>query len=597
MLESDGTGSTRYEYGLLGETVCEDRVITRRAVAPESPIEAVMEYKSDYLGRMQSITYPDGEVVSYTYDAGGQVTGVTGENSSYSTSFEYVEDIGYDEYGQRVYIEYGNGVKTEYTYDAERRWLSNIETECGTGVSYQSIDYTFDTVGNVLSYTNDCSGTGTYSTSQSYSYDSLYQLTKATGTTIYGGTSAGTDTGTDCTPPYGDGGEWHADDGIPVCSGRSCIVDGGLNGDNYPVDGGQYPDYGTQYPADGVHYKLADGYTGTYSQTFAYDSAGLGNMTDKVSSETVTDNRSIGDDLNYSMDYEYATGYAHRLVRSGDRYYKYDANGNVILERDGKSTADSESERLHKVSTGDDGVYSTDYGWGTEDTESEADTLVNVSYERTYEWDERNRLVESIDSSADVHYVYGADGQRTVKYTSASETVYFNRMWTWHEDSGIYYGQYGKNIYLGETRIVTKLTTPGVQSYEEEHAREYYYHADHLGSAQLITDSDGNEYQRIEYTPYGETWAEKTNNSGTEYLTYKFTGKKLDEVRTIAGVLCEGLYYYGARYLDPKYSRWISADPALGDYILQAPTNDEAKKHNQNMPGQGGVFNTIIFNL
>ena len=25
-----------------------------------------------------------------------------------------------------------------------------------------------------------------------------------------------------------------------------------------------------------------------------------------------------------------------------------------------------------------------------------------------------------------------------------------------------------------------------------------------------------------------------------------------------------GLYYYGARYLDPKYSRWLSGDPALG---------------------------------
>ena len=31
-----------------------------------------------------------------------------------------------------------------------------------------------------------------------------------------------------------------------------------------------------------------------------------------------------------------------------------------------------------------------------------------------------------------------------------------------------------------------------------------------------------------------------------------------------------GLYYYGARYLDPKYSRWLSGDPALNDYIPKA---------------------------
>ena len=39
------------------------------------------------------------------------------------------------------------------------------------------------------------------------------------------------------------------------------------------------------------------------------------------------------------------------------------------------------------------------------------------------------------------------------------------------------------------------------------------------------------------------------------YLLYKFSAKEKDEET--------GLYYYGARYLDPKYSMWISTDPAL----------------------------------
>ena len=54
-----------------------------------------------------------------------------------------------------------------------------------------------------------------------------------------------------------------------------------------------------------------------------------------------------------------------------------------------------------------------------------------------------------------------------------------------------------------------------------------------------------------------------------------------------------GFYYYGARYLDPETSRWISGDPAMGEYIPQAPINDEAKKHNKNLPGMGGLFNII----
>ena len=66
-------------------------------------------------------------------------------------------------------------------------------------------------------------------------------------------------------------------------------------------------------------------------------------------------------------------------------------------------------------------------------------------------------------------------------------------------------------------------------------------------------------------------------------------GKELDEET--------GLYYYGARYLDPKTSRWLSTDPAMAEYIPQAPINDEARKRNQNLPGLGGIFNYVNFHV
>ena len=109
-----------------------------------------------------------------------------------------------------------------------------------------------------------------------------------------------------------------------------------------------------------------------------------------------------------------------------------------------------------------------------------------------------------------------------------------------------------------------------------------------MGSAQLISDCQGKEYERIEYTPYGETWIEKTRD-GLETLPFRFTGKELDEET--------GFYYYGARYLNPKTSVWISADPALGDYMPVAPISDDAKNHNQKLPGLGGVFNLVNLNL
>ena len=521
----DASGTLEYEYGKLGEIIKERRLLKTHLNAKRDKEMSEMEYRSDYLGRMQSIVYPDGEKVVYGYDRGGQVVSVTGEH--YGTVFKYVTNILYDQYGQRTRIDYGNGTFTEYNYDPARRWLDSIKTENKWGQNFQNISYRFDTVGNVLGYENDCldSVSGNYKTKQTYSYDSLYQLIKVSGETVYN--------------PY-----------------RSSVPE----------------------------------FMSNYSQMFEFDSDGLGNMTSKVSTETVKPQKAIGDNLNYRFDYEYDGNFAHRLKRAGERYYKYDANGNVICEQDGSFDGE-EDVSYRKIKQERDDVYSTGYGWGLFKEDSASGGSSVQAYRRTYAWNERNQLVSSVDASYSTAYIYGQDGQRSNKYTQTSETLYFNKMWTLHTDRGnnVYGGQTAKNIYLGETRIVTKLNSGENPTYQEEYYKQYYYHSDHLGSASLISDYKGDEYQRIEYAPYGETWVEKTNNTGSEYLPYKFTGKEQDEET--------GLYYYGARYLDPKYSRWISTDPALGEYIPQAPISDEARKHNQNLPGMGGIYNTINSNL
>ncbi len=53
---------------------------------------------------------------------------------------------------------------------------------------------------------------------------------------------------------------------------------------------------------------------------------------------------------------------------------------------------------------------------------------------------------------------------------------------------------------------------------------------------------------------YGETFIEQGGH--TYDNPYKFNGKELDEET--------GLYYYGARYYDPKMSMWLSVDPLAG---------------------------------
>ena len=60
---------------------------------------------------------------------------------------------------------------------------------------------------------------------------------------------------------------------------------------------------------------------------------------------------------------------------------------------------------------------------------------------------------------------------------------------------------------------------------------------------------------------YGEVFIEERN--GTWNTPYLFNGKELDEET--------GLYYYGARYLNPTNGMWLSTDPLFEDYKGVSP--------------------------
>ncbi|MEN8251331.1 MAG: RHS repeat-associated core domain-containing protein [Bacteroidota bacterium] len=86
---------------------------------------------------------------------------------------------------------------------------------------------------------------------------------------------------------------------------------------------------------------------------------------------------------------------------------------------------------------------------------------------------------------------------------------------------------------------------------------------------------------------------------------YRFTSKELDEET--------GLYYFGARYYDPRTSVWQSPDPILGEYLPNMPKIEQKLnrsknsggsdsgmqlpvlskwKPEQDLSGMGGVYNT-----
>ena len=82
-----------------------------------------------------------------------------------------------------------------------------------------------------------------------------------------------------------------------------------------------------------------------------------------------------------------------------------------------------------------------------------------------------------------------------------------------------------------------------------------------MGSSSYITDREGRITQHTEYIAFGEVLFEEHSTSKT--MPYLFNGKELDSET--------GLYYYGARYYDPRVSLWLNVDPLAEKYPHVSP--------------------------
>src|SRR5581483_2361892 len=122
-------GIEERQYGKLGETVYEKKTVNT-FTDPLHPSVFETRLLFETFGRLLRITYPDGEVVTNTYDSGGNLTKAVGvkrvDNQGQNHTYTYLRELLYDKFEQRAQVTQGNGVTTVYTYNAQTQRLSNL---------------------------------------------------------------------------------------------------------------------------------------------------------------------------------------------------------------------------------------------------------------------------------------------------------------------------------------------------------------------------------------------------------------------------------------------------------------------------------------
>ena len=144
--------------------------------------------KFDALNRPLELITPDQSLVRPTYNEANLLDKVDVWLGSDARPTPFVTNINYNEKGQRTQIEYGNGVKTAYSYDPLTFRLARMASQKGdsTKADLQDLRYTYDPVGNITAITDAAQQTLYFSNqvvspSCKYAYDAVYRLIDATG--------------------------------------------------------------------------------------------------------------------------------------------------------------------------------------------------------------------------------------------------------------------------------------------------------------------------------------------------------------------------------------------------------------------------------
>ena len=485
-----------------------------------------MQYQYDSYNRIQRMTYPDGEVVSYGYNRGGMLESVLGNKNGVSS--DYIKEIRYNKYELKDSVSYGNGTSVRYLYDSLLR-LSHLRSECADGVM-QDIDYDYDSVSNITNIANSApmmpNGLGgTYS--QSFSYDNLYRLTGSSG--IWAGSDS---------LDYHTETEYHANGRIKQKQVTAKVLSNGhvsqISYDNgYYYDNLQQPNTLSRISAPevvipGISFRNGKDRSSSPVVHFSWDATG--NMVSQDPAGDAGRRFLCWDEQN-------------RLQGVVDgkhlSYYLYDANGDRTFKLTGKGD-------LQNIS----GTWQ--YYYLLENATLYASPYLVATYKgyTKHYYAESERIASKI----------GGGGLTELGIPLYNDDAFIKKM----KDNNTMMDKVLKeclNAKYYEVKPVLQHLYDWQDSVQPED-NCYWYHPDHLGSSSWITHTNGHTVQHLHYLPWGEDFINQ-KLSGFDGVRFTFSAKERDSET--------GLSYFGSRYYSSDLSIWLSVDPMSDKYPSLSP--------------------------
>ena len=503
---------------------------------------------------------------------------------------------GTDIIEQRTYLKYCNGAETFYSYDPARRRLQNLVVNAKAGIIMDNA-YSYDAVSNMLGIKNNAplpqSGKAGGQMSHRYTYDPLYRLASATGT--YKGTD---NKAASYTLSMGYDNMHRITSKKQHLSQTGVQFDGTLN----------------------AGYDLTYTYGSAEGKKFQLDNVRDINYRTE---ETPTESTNINNGHKYTYDANGNLVYINtsRVKRDGkedekasEQKYRWDEENRLLAVDENGFVSnywyDADGERTVKTSGENEAIY-VNYRASRVQCQvclsiAEAQPIITES---NSEFSGGNTSTARFSLYVSPYLVAGQGGKYTKHIYVGSQRIVSKLgdlasygadprriPYAGHEADGLtinYKDKYAKQLqsikdnykafdqpYNGQdnddyvngqgfccndgtpeaaqARAMARTRTANDNFHDKDNYEklQFYYHPDHLGSSSYITNLDGEVSQHIEYVPFGEVFIEERNNTwNTPYL---FNAKEFDEET--------GMYYYGARYYEPKLSLWLSVDPLEEKY-------------------------------